>query len=139
MADAHHLAPLPEHADLPAFRPGDTVKVSFRIREGERQRIQAFQGVVIRKGGTGPAASFTVRRIASGIGVERIFPIHSPLVAGVEVLRLGKVRRARLYYLRGLFGKAARIRERKVPRVTTRSSGPKGGSKASTKGGDSSG
>jgi large subunit ribosomal protein L19 len=87
--------------------------VNFRIREGERERIQAFQGVVIRlQNGTGPAANFTVRRISSGIGIERIFPIYSPLVESLEVTRYGSVRRAKLYYLRGLQGRAARIKEK---------------------------
>ncbi len=94
------------------FSPGDTVRVNFRIREGERERIQAFQGVVIRfMNGKGPAANFTVRRITAGIGIERVFPLHSPLVESVEITRHGSVRRAKLYYLRGLQGRAARIKE----------------------------
>ena len=97
---------------IPRFSAGDTVNVNFRIREGERERIQVFQGVVIRlNNGKGPAASFTVRRITAGIGIERIFPIHSPLVESLEITRYGWVRRARLYYLRGLQGRAARIKE----------------------------
>ena len=97
---------------IPRFSAGDTVNVNFRIREGERERIQVFQGVVIRlNNGKGPAASFTVRRITAGIGIERIFPIHSPLVESLEITRYGSVRRARLYYLRGLQGRAARIKE----------------------------
>jgi large subunit ribosomal protein L19 len=97
---------------IPRFSAGDTVSVNFRIREGERERIQVFQGVVIRlNNGKGPAASFTVRRITAGIGIERIFPIHSPLVESLEITRYGSVRRARLYYLRGLQGRAARIKE----------------------------
>ena len=97
---------------IPKFSPGDTVRVNFRIREGERERIQAFQGVVIRfMNGKGPAANFTVRRITAGIGIERVFPLHSPLVESVEVTRYGSVRRAKLYYLRGLQGRAARIKE----------------------------
>jgi large subunit ribosomal protein L19 len=103
--------------NIPDFGPGDSVKVNFRIREGERERIQVFQGVVIRlMNGTGPAANFTVRRISGGIGIERIFPIHSPLVESLEVTRKGSVRRAKLYYLRGLQGRAARIKEKTVPR-----------------------
>jgi|TARA_B100000315_G_scaffold114984_1_gene105472 large subunit ribosomal protein L19 len=99
------------------FGPGDTVRVNFRIREGERERVQAFQGVVIRlQNGKGPAANFTVRRISSGIGIERIFPIHSPLIDSLEVTRRGSVRRAKLYYLRGLQGRAARIKEKPTPR-----------------------
>ncbi len=100
--------------DIPAFAPGDTVKVSAKIVEGEKERIQLFQGVVIkvRSGGTG--ASFTVWRVAYGIGVERTFTFQSPLVEKVEVVRRGKVRRAKLYYLRGLSGKASRIKEKRV-------------------------
>jgi len=97
---------------IPKFSAGDTVKVNFRIREGERERIQVFQGVVIRlQNGKGPAANFTVRRITAGIGIERVFPLHSPLVESLEVTRYGNVRRAKLYYLRGLQGRAARIKE----------------------------
>ena len=97
---------------IPKFSPGDTVRVNFRIREGERERIQAFQGVVIRfMNGKGPAANFTVRRITAGIGIERVFPLHSPLVESLEITRHGSVRRAKLYYLRGLQGRAARIKE----------------------------
>jgi large subunit ribosomal protein L19 len=97
---------------IPKFSPGDTVKVNFRIREGERERIQVFQGVVIRfMNGKGPAANFTVRRITAGIGIERVFPLHSPLVESLEITRYGSVRRAKLYYLRGLQGRAARIKE----------------------------
>ena len=103
--------------NIPPFGPGDTVRVNFRIREGERERIQAFQGVVIRRAnGKGPAANFTVRRITAGIGIERIFPIHSPLIESLEVTRRGSVRRAKLYYLRGLQGRAARIKEKTLPR-----------------------
>ena len=97
---------------IPKFSPGDTVKVNFRIREGERERIQVFQGVVIRfMNGKGPAANFTVRRITAGIGIERVFPLYSPLVESLEITRYGSVRRAKLYYLRGLQGRAARIKE----------------------------
>ena len=109
----------PEHSpQLPDFGAGDTVRVNFRIREGDRVRVQAFQGVVIRRqNGLGPAANFTVRRIAGGgIGVERIFPLHSPLIESLEVTRRGSVRRAKLYYLRGLQGRAARIKEKTRPR-----------------------
>ena len=103
--------------NIPDFGPGDTVRVNFRIREGERERIQAFQGVVIRRqNGKGPAANFTVRRISAGIGIERVFPICSPLIESLEVTRRGSVRRAKLYYLRGLQGRAARIKEKTVPR-----------------------
>ena len=100
--------------DIPPIGPGDTVKVSMRIKEGERERIQSFEGVVLKAGGAGTSANFMVRRIAAhGIGVERTFPLHSPLLQKVEVLRHGKVRRAKLYYLRGLSGKAARIKEKR--------------------------
>ena len=99
------------------FGPGDTVRVNFRIREGERERVQAFQGVVIRlQNGKGPASNFTVRRMSGEIGIERIFPIHSPLIDSLEVIRRGAVRRAKLYYLRGLQGRAARIKEKTTPR-----------------------
>lgn len=99
--------------DLPDFIPGDTVKVHVKIREGEKQRIQIFQGVVIskRKGLTN--ATFTVRKVSYGVGVERIFPMHSPIIDKVEVVTRGRVRRAKIYYLRKLRGKAARIRERR--------------------------
>ena len=99
--------------DIPAFRPGDTVKVHARIKEGEKERIQVFQGVVIRKRNGNTGATFTVRKISYGIGVERMFPFHSPLIDKVEVLSRGKVRRSRLYYLRKLRGKAARIKEKR--------------------------
>ncbi|HHL39873.1 MAG TPA: 50S ribosomal protein L19 [Deltaproteobacteria bacterium] len=99
--------------DLPDFRPGDTVVVNVRIKEGEKERIQAFQGTVIRKRGGGTGATFTVRKVSYGIGVERIFPLHCPSIESVKVLNRGKVRRARLYYLRNLKGKAARIKTRR--------------------------
>lgn len=99
--------------DIPEFRPGDTVKVHVKIKEGEKERIQVFQGVVIRrrKGNTG--ATFTVRKVSYGIGVERIFPLHSPIIDKIEIITRGRVRRARLYYLRNLRGKAARIKEKR--------------------------
>ena len=99
--------------NIPALAPGDTVKVSAKIVEGERERTQQFQGVVIKVRGGGAGASFTVRRVAYGVGVERTFPLYSPLVEKVEVVRHGKVRRAKLYYLRGLSAKASRIKEKK--------------------------
>jgi large subunit ribosomal protein L19 len=102
-------------SDLPAFRPGDTVEVYVRIVEGDKQRIQVFKGVVIRKRGGLTGASFTVRKISYGVGVERIFPVHSPNIDKVLVLFRGKVRRSRLYYLRSLMGKAARIKEKRSP------------------------
>ena len=100
-------------SDIPQFAPGDTVRVHARIVEGTRERIQVFEGVVIARQGTGVRETFTVRRIASGVGVERLFPVHSPRIARIEVTRRGIVRRAKLYYLRGLTGKAARIREKR--------------------------
>ncbi len=99
--------------DIPEFRAGDTVKLSVRVIEGTRERIQAYEGVVISRSGSGVKEMFTVRRVSYGVGVERTFPVHSPRLAKIEVLRKGHVRRAKLYYLRDLTGKAARITERK--------------------------
>lgn len=99
--------------DIPQFSPGDTVSVHVKVIEGDKERIQIFEGVVIKKKGKGMNATFTVRKISEGIGVERIFPVHSPRIAKIERLRAGKVRRAKLYYLRGLKGKATRIEEKK--------------------------
>ena len=99
--------------DIPEFRPGDTVRVHAKIVEGTRERIQIFEGVVIARQGTGVREMFTVRRISYGVGVERMFPVHSPRVEKIQVVRRGKVRRAKLFYLRKLTGKAARIKERK--------------------------
>jgi large subunit ribosomal protein L19 len=96
---------------LPSFKAGDTVDVHVRIAEGDKERIQVFRGVCIQRRGSGATETFTVRKISSGIGVERIFPVHSPTIEKVEVLRRGKVRRARLFYLRDKIGKKARIRE----------------------------
>ncbi|NLC54210.1 MAG: 50S ribosomal protein L19 [Firmicutes bacterium] len=98
--------------DLPVFGPGDTVRVHLKVVEGERERIQVFEGVVIARANGGLRETFTVRKISGGIGVERIFPVHSPMIAKIEVVRRGRVRRAKLYYLRKRSGKAARIRER---------------------------
>jgi large subunit ribosomal protein L19 len=100
--------------DLPAFRPGDTVKVHVRVVEGNRERVQVFQGVVIARSGGGIRETFTVRKISFGVGVERTFPLHSPSIAKLELVQRGRVRRAKLYYLRDLRGKKARIRERRV-------------------------
>ena len=97
--------------DLPNFRPGDTLKVHVKVIEGSRERIQLFEGVVIKRRGGGISETFTVRKISYGVGVERTFPLHSPKLERIEVARRGKVRRAKLYYLRGLRGKAARITE----------------------------
>jgi len=99
--------------DLPHFRPGDTVRVHVRVVEGTRERIQIFEGVVIAMKGGGLRETFTVRRVTYGVGVERTFPLHSPRIDKIEVVRYGVVRRAKLYYLRGLSGKAARIRDRR--------------------------
>lgn len=99
--------------DLPAFRAGDTVRVAVKIKEGTRERVQMFEGVVIRRRGVGLSKTFTVRRVSYGVGVERTFLLHSPRLESIEVVRRGRVRRARLYYLRQLRGKAARIRERR--------------------------
>lgn len=98
--------------DVPDFRPGDTVSVHAMIVEGERERIQLFEGLVIKRRGAGISESYTVRKISNGVGVERTFPVHTPRVAKLEVVRKGKVRRAKLYYIRALSGKAARIKER---------------------------
>ena len=98
-------------SDLPALRPGDTVKVHVKVVEGTRERIQLFEGVVIKRRGGGISETFTVRKISYGVGVERTFPVHTPKIAKLEVVRKGKVRRAKLYYLRNLRGKAARIKE----------------------------
>ena len=110
--EAHRFIAVTANPKVAEFAPGDSVTVNFSVREGERERVQAFRGVVIKKRGTGPAANFTVRRVIQNIGVERTFPLYSPLLASVEVTRRGDVRRARLYYLRGRFGKAARIKEK---------------------------
>ena len=98
--------------NAPKFEIGDTVRVDVKIREGDRERIQAFEGTVIAKKGSGVAETFTVRRVSYGVGVERVFPFHSPNVAEVKVVRYGKVRRAKLYYLRDRVGKAAKVKER---------------------------
>ncbi|MBM3940201.1 MAG: 50S ribosomal protein L19 [SAR202 cluster bacterium] len=124
--EARNLVSLEKNPKVQDFRPGDTVKVNVRIHEGDRVRTQAFQGVVIRQRAGGPSSSFTVRRIASGIGVERTFMVYSPTLESVDVVRRGKVRRAKLYYLRGLSGKESRIKERL-------SHGPKSGKGASGK------
>ena len=99
--------------DVPAFRSGDTVKVSVKIREGNRERIQVFEGLVIKRQGSGIGETFTVRKVSYGVGIERTFPIHSPLVESIEVVRRGKVRRARLFYIRGLSAKRSRIKEKR--------------------------
>ena len=118
--DASTLVDVKPNPNIPTMAPGDTVKVSNRVVEGEKERIQVFQGVVIRLRNSGPGSSFTVRRVAYGVGVERTFPLHSPMVEKVEVMRHGKVRRAKLYYLRGLSAKKARIKEKKTAKETPR-------------------
>ncbi|MAG21457.1 MAG: 50S ribosomal protein L19 [Candidatus Marinimicrobia bacterium] len=113
MVQAHELSQDQERSDIPHFRAGDTVAVSVKIVEGGRERTQRFEGVVLSKKGSGTNSTFTIRRIASNVGVETIFPLHSPNIESVNVVRRGKVRRAKLYYLRKLKGKAARIKERR--------------------------
>jgi large subunit ribosomal protein L19 len=109
--------------DLPDFRPGDTVRINVRLKEGEgekeKERLQAFEGVVISKKGRGSSATFTVRRVSFGVGIERIFPLHSPTISSIDIVNKGKVRRARLYYLRDLRGKAARIKRAGKEEATT--------------------
>ena len=102
-----------QKSEVPAFRAGDTVKVYVKITEGNKERIQIFEGLVIKRQGGGIAETFTVRKVSYGIGIERTFPIHSPLVENIDVLRKGKVRRARLFYIRGLSAKQSRIKERR--------------------------
>ena len=100
-------------SDLPPFRSGDTLRVNVRVKEGDKERIQAFEGVCIARRGSGVSETFTVRKISNGVGVERIFPVHSPMIGDILVVRRGRVRRAKLYYLRQLTGKATRIKEKK--------------------------
>jgi large subunit ribosomal protein L19 len=102
---------------VPPFRAGDTLRVNVRVKEGDKERLQAFEGVCIARRGSGVSATFTVRKISNGVGVERIFPTHSPMLAEIKVVRRGRVRRAKLYYLRNLVGKATRIKEKKVRAV----------------------
>ncbi|MDP8937637.1 MAG: 50S ribosomal protein L19 [Actinomycetota bacterium] len=102
--------------DVPGFSPGDTLKVHVRVVEGNRERVQVFQGAVIRRQGSGVRETFTVRKVSFGVGVERTFPVHSPIVSMIEVVTRGDVRRAKLYYLRDLTGKAAKIKEKRTPR-----------------------
>lgn len=109
-------------SDLPPFRAGDTLRVDVRVKEGDKERIQAFEGVCIARRGSGVSESFTVRKISNGVGVERIFPVHSPMIGAITVVRRGRVRRAKLYYLRQLAGKATRIKEKKT-RVMVPSTG----------------
>jgi large subunit ribosomal protein L19 len=99
---------------IPPFRSGDTLRVNVRVKEGEKERLQAFEGVCISRRGAGVSETFTVRKISNGVGVERIFPVHSPMLSEITVVRRGRVRRAKLFYLRGVTGKSARIKEKKV-------------------------
>ncbi len=103
-----------QRSDIPDVRPGDTVRVLVRVKEGDKERLQPFEGVCIARRGGGLRESFTVRKVSSGVGIERIFPLHSPSIAEIKILRKGKVRRAKLYYLRGLRGKKARIKEKRT-------------------------
>jgi large subunit ribosomal protein L19 len=112
IVEAGHL-----RKDRGGFGPGDTVRVSVKVIEGEKERLQAFEGVVIRKRGTGTGASFTVRRISYGVGVERTFPVHSPRIERIQVTKRAKIRRAKLYYLRELAGKAARLKEKRSMQI----------------------
>jgi large subunit ribosomal protein L19 len=105
---------------VPPFRAGDTVRVNVRVKEGDKERLQAFEGVCIARRGAGISETFTVRKVSNGVGVERIFPVHSPMLESITVVRRGAVRRAKLYYLRDVTGKAARIKERKVVRPTAK-------------------
>ena len=114
--NAEQAAKIEAVRKLPDFQPGDTVRVAVKVKEGERSRTQVYEGVCIARSGAGIDESFTVRKLSYGEGVERVFPVYSPLVEGVEVVRRGRVRRAKLYYLRGRTGKSARIAERKDPR-----------------------
>ena len=110
---------------VPDFRAGDTLRVNVRVKEGEKERLQAFEGVCLARKGTEVGATFTVRKISNGVGVERIFPLHSPMLADIKVVRRGRVRRAKLYYLRDVTGKAARIAEKKVRVVVPVTGEPK--------------
>jgi large subunit ribosomal protein L19 len=114
VAEVHNSV---KRTDIPAFRAGDSVSVDFKVIEGNKERVQTFAGVVIQRRGSGVSATFTVRKISNGVSVERIFPLESPRLTAVKVNRLGKVRRARIFYMRDLQGKAARIKERKVDRT----------------------
>lgn len=105
---------------VPPFRAGDTVRVNVRVKEGDKERLQAFEGVCIARRGAGISETFTVRKVSNGVGVERIFPVHSPMLESITVVRRGAVRRAKLYYLRDVTGKAARIKERKVVKPTAK-------------------
>jgi len=115
--DAEEIARVTEGKEIPGFQPGDTVRVNVRVKEGNRERVQAYEGVCIARRNRGLNSSFTVRKISYGEGVERVFPLYSPTIESIDVVRFGKVRRAKLYYLRGRRGKSARIAERRVERT----------------------
>jgi large subunit ribosomal protein L19 len=115
--EAEQIEKLVAARPVPEFRPGDTLKVGVKVKEGERTRVQAFEGVCIARANKGIGSNFTVRKISFGEGVERVFPLYSPTIESIEVVRRGAVRRAKLYYLRGRSGKSARITERKLPRA----------------------
>ena len=121
--NAEQIAAIEEKRTLPDFQPGDTVRVGVRVTEGTRTRVQAYEGVCIARSGAGLNQNFTVRKLSYGEGVERVFPLFSPMIESVDVVRRGKVRRAKLYYLRGRTGKAARITERKEKRPTAAAQG----------------
>jgi large subunit ribosomal protein L19 len=112
MDDAREIDSEQCNEDLPQFGPGDTVRVHYKIKEGDKERVQVFQGVVLQRHGAGIGHTFTVRKISNGIGVERIFPLHSPFIQNIDIVRRGRVRRAKLFYLRQRRGKAARIAEK---------------------------
>jgi large subunit ribosomal protein L19 len=116
--EAENIAKLTANKPIPIFRPGDTLKVGVRVVEGERTRVQNYEGVCIARSNRGMGSNFTVRKISFGEGVERVFPLYSPNIDNIEVVRKGAVRRAKLYYLRGRRGKSARIAERRDPRIT---------------------
>ncbi len=105
-------------SDIPPFRTGDTLRVNVRVKEGDKERLQAFEGVCIARRGSGVSETFTVRKVSNGVGVERIFPVHSPMISTLSVVRRGRVRRAKLYYLRNTTGKGSRIKERKIRPVS---------------------
>jgi large subunit ribosomal protein L19 len=112
---------------VPPFRAGDTLRVNVRVREGDKERLQAFEGVCIARRGAGVSETFTVRKISNGVGVERIFPVHSPMIESVAVVRRGRVRRAKLFYLRNVTGKSARIREKRVRVLVPETGAPESG------------
>jgi large subunit ribosomal protein L19 len=134
MTDLTSLVELKERPEIQEFHPGDSVRVSVKVVEGERERTQVFEGVVIRRRKAGSSSSFTVRRVTHGVGVERTFLLYSPRLEKVEVRRQGRVRRAKLYYLRGLTGKAARIKEARRAPPERRKARPKKGQEEQTEG-----